>query len=256
MSELEVTQHGAVLTVLFNRPEARNAMTFAMYDGLEEACIRADADDSVRVMVLRGAGGRAFVAGTDISQFLTFTSGEDGIAYEERIERVVNRLEDVAVPTVAAIEGPCVGGGLALAAACDLRVATAASRFAVPVARTLGNCLSMNTYSLLVHHLGPGRTLDMLLRARLLTAAEAHAAGFVGEVVDDGALEPAVSALIEVLLGHAPLSMKAAGQAVARLRRSQLPDGDDIVREVFGSADFRAGVSAFVAREQVRWTGR
>jgi enoyl-CoA hydratase len=256
MSELEVSQDGAVLTVLFNRPEARNAMTFAMYDGLEEACARADADDSVRVMVLRGAGGRAFVAGTDISQFSTFTSGEDGIAYEERISRVVNRLEDVAVPTVAAIEGPCVGGGLALAAACDLRVATESSRFGVPIARTLGNCLSMNTYSLLVHHLGPGRTLDMLLRARLLSAAEAHAAGFVGEVVADGQLEPALTALVEVLLSHAPLSMKAAGQAVARLRRADLPDGDDLVREVFGSADFRAGVAAFVNRRQVTWTGR
>lgn len=256
MSELEVTQDGAVLTVLFNRPEARNAMTFAMYDGLEEACARADADDAVRVMVLRGAGGRAFVAGTDISQFSTFTSGEDGITYEERITRVVNRLEDVAVPTVAAIEGPCVGGGLALAAACDLRLATESSRFGVPIARTLGNCLSMNTYSLLVHHLGPGRTLDMLLRARLLSAADAHATGFVGEVVADGELEPALTALIDVLLSHAPLSMKAAGQAVARLRRANLPDGDDLVREVFGSADFRAGVAAFVERGQVSWTGR
>lgn len=256
MSELEVSQDGAVLTVLFNRPEARNAMTFAMYDGLEEACARADADDSVRVMVLRGAGGRAFVAGTDISQFATFASGEDGIAYEERISRVVNRLEDVAVPTVAAIEGPCVGGGLALAAACDLRVATESSRFGVPIARTLGNCLSMNTYSLLVHHLGPGRTLDMLLRARLLSAADAHAAGFVGEVVGDGELEPALTALLDALLGHAPLTMKASGQAVARLRRANLPDGDDLVREVFGSADFRAGVAAFVNRGEVDWTGR
>jgi enoyl-CoA hydratase len=256
MSELEVSQDGAVLTVLFNRPEARNAMTFGMYDGLEEACARADADDSVRVMVLRGAGGRAFVAGTDISQFSTFTSGDDGIAYEERITRVVNRLEDVAVPTVAAIEGPCVGGGLALAAACDLRVATESSRFGVPIARTLGNCLSMNSYSLLVHHLGPGRTLDMLLRARLLSAADAHAAGFVGEVVPDGELDPALSALLDVLLNHAPLSMKAAGQAVARLRRANLPDGDDLVREVFGSADFRAGVAAFVERGQASWTGR
>ena len=256
MSELEVSQDGAVLTVLFNRPEARNAMTFGMYDGLEEACARADADDSVRVMVLRGAGGRAFVAGTDISQFSSFTSGDDGIEYEERITRVVNRLEDVAVPTVAAIEGPCVGGGLALAAACDLRVATESSRFGVPIARTLGNCLSMNSYSLLVHHLGPGRTLDMLLRARLLSAADAHAAGFVGEVVPDGELDPALSALLDVLLNHAPLSMKAAGQAVARLRRANLPDGDDLVREVFGSADFRAGVAAFVERGQAGWIGR
>jgi enoyl-CoA hydratase len=256
MSDLEVSQDGAVLTVLFNRPEARNAMTFAMYEGLEAACERADADESVRVLVLRGAGGRAFVAGTDIAQFLEFTSGDDGIAYEARIERVVNRLEDVTVPTVAAIEGPCVGGGLALAAACDLRVATASSRFGVPIARTLGNCLSMNSYSLLVHHLGPGRTLDMLLRAKLLSADDAAAAGFVGEVVPDGELDPALAALVETLLGHAPLSMKAAGQAVARLRRAHLPDGDDLVREVFGSEDFRAGVSAFVNRGRVSWTGR
>jgi enoyl-CoA hydratase len=114
----------------------------------------------------------------------------------------------------------------------------------------------MNTYSLLVQHLGPGRTLDMLLRARLLSAADAHAASFVGEVVADGELEPALTALLDVLLSHAPLTMKAAGQAVARLRRANLPDGDDLVREVFGSADFRAGVAAFVERGQASWTGR
>jgi enoyl-CoA hydratase/carnithine racemase len=256
MSELEVTQDGPVLTVLFNRPEARNAMTYAMYDGLEQACVRADEDDSVRVMVLRGAGGRAFVAGTDISQFLEFTSGEDGITYEARIEQVTNRLEDVGVPTVAAVEGACVGGGLILAAACDLRVATTSSRFGVPVARTLGNCLSMNTYSLLVAHLGPARTLDMLLRARLLSAPDAAAAGFVSEVCPDGELDAAVEQLVTPLLGHAPLSMRAAKRAVARLRRANVPYGDDLVREVFGSADFTAGVSAFVNREQVSWTGR
>ncbi len=254
--DLQVGQDGAVLTVTFNRPEQRNAMTFAMYEGLEAACERADSDDSVRVLVLRGAGGRAFVAGTDIAQFLEFTSGDDGIAYEERIERVVNRLEDVTVPTIAAVEGACVGGGLALAAACHLRIATHRSRFGVPIARTLGNCLSMNTYSLLVYHLGPARTLDMLLRARLLTAEDAHGAGFVSEVVDEGGLDEALAGLVGTLLSHAPLSMKAAGQAVARLRRAALPDGDDLVREVFGSEDFRAGVRAFVDRGQVSWTGR
>ncbi len=256
MADLEVTQDGPVLTVLFNRPGQRNAMTYAMYDGLEEACVRADDDDTVHVLVLRGAGGRAFVAGTDISQFQEFTSGEDGVAYEARIERVVNRLEDVGVPTVAAVEGPCVGGGLIIAAACDLRVATESSRFGVPVARTLGNCLSMNTYSLLVSHLGPARTLDMLLRARLLSAPDAAAAGFVSEVCPDGGLDAAVEELVTPLLGHAPLSMRAAKRAVARLRRANLPYGDDLVREVFGSADFRAGVEAFVSRGQVSWTGR
>lgn len=255
MSDLVVTQQGPVLQVLFDRPEQRNAMTYAMYDGLEAACEQADADESVRVLVLRGAGGRAFVAGTDISQFLKFTSGEDGVTYEERIERVVNRLEDVGVPTVAAVEGFCIGGGLALAAACDLRVATRSSRFGVPVARTLGNCLSMNNYSLLVHHLGPARTLDMLLRARLLDAADVHAAGFVGQVCEDGALDAALAELVDTLLANAPLSMWAASRAVARLRRAQLPDGDDLVRAVFGSADFRAGVRAFVAGERATWTG-
>jgi enoyl-CoA hydratase/carnithine racemase len=256
MSDLQVTQDGAVLTVLFNRPEQRNAMTYAMYDGLEEACVRADEDDSVQVLVLRGAGGRAFVAGTDIAQFQEFTSGEDGVGYEERIERVVNRLEDVGVPTIAAVEGSCVGGGLIIAAACDLRVATGSSRFGVPVARTLGNCLSMNTYSLLVSHLGPARTLDMLLRARLLSAADAAAAGFVGEVCADGELDAALGEVVTTVLGHAPLSMRAAKRAVARLRRANVPYGDDLVREVFGSEDFRAGVAAFVARGQVSWTGR
>ncbi|SDY25413.1 Enoyl-CoA hydratase/carnithine racemase [Modestobacter sp. DSM 44400] len=261
MSDLEVSQDGAVLTVLFNRPAARNAMTYAMYDGLEAACERADEDESVHVLVLRGAGGRAFVAGTDISQFLEFgsggsTSGEDGVAYEARIERVVNRLEDVGVPTIAAVEGACVGGGLIIAAACDLRVATASGRFGVPVARTLGNCLSMNTYSLLVSHLGPARTLDMLLRARLLSATDAAATGFVGEVCADGELDAVLGELVTTLLGHAPLSMRAAKRAVARLRRANVPAGDDLVHEVFSSEDFRAGVAAFVSRGQVSWTGR
>jgi enoyl-CoA hydratase len=253
--ELQVTQDGGVLTVVFNRPEQRNAMTFGMYEGLEAACQRADADDSVRVLVLRGAGGRAFVAGTDIAQFLEFTGGDDGIAYEQAIERVVNRLEDVAVPTVAAVEGACVGGGLALAAVCDLRVATTSARFGVPVARTLGNCLSVNSVSLLVQHLGPGRTLDLLLRARLLGAEEAAAAGFVGQLCADGELDAALQELTTTLLGHAPLSMWAAKRAVTRLRRAGLPDDADLLRTVYGSEDFRAGVAAFVAREPVSWTG-
>ncbi len=253
--ELLVAQDGPVLTVTFNRPDQRNAMTFAMYDGLHDACERADADDGVRVLVLRGAGDRAFVAGTDIAQFAGFT-GDDGVRYEERITRVVNRLEDVAVPTVAAVRGFCVGGGLALAAACDLRVATRSARFGVPIARTLGNCLSMNTFSLLVAHLGPARTLDVLLRARLLTGDQAHAAGFVAELCDDGALEEVVGGVVATLLAHAPLTMWAAKQAAVRMRRAALPDGDDIVRRVFGSEDFRDAVQAFATKQRVEWKGR
>ena len=120
----------------------------------------------------------------------------------------------------------------------------------------VGNCLSMNSYSLLVHHLGASRTLDMLLRARLLSAQEAHAAGFLGQLCDEDGLDAAVAELATVLQGHAPLSMWAAKRAVARLRRAAVPNGDDLVRTVFGSADFRAGVAGFVAHQPVNWTGR
>jgi enoyl-CoA hydratase/carnithine racemase len=254
--ELLVTSEGGVLTVTFNRPRQRNAMTWEMYEGLFDACERADADDEIRVMVLRAAGDKAFVAGTDISQFADFTSGADGVAYEEKITRIVTRLEDVAVPTVAAVRGYCVGGGLGIASVCDLRVATRSARFGIPIARTLGNCLSMNNYSLLLSHLGPARTLDMLLRARLFTGEEAAAAGFVAELCDDDELEATTDGVVKTLLGHAPLSMWAAKEAVRRFRRSTIPDGDDIVTRVFGSEDFHAAVAAFATKQPVVWRGR
>ncbi|GAA3538354.1 enoyl-CoA hydratase/isomerase family protein [Nonomuraea rosea] len=256
MSELLVTADGPVLRVVFNRPGQHNALTWAMWDGLYDACERADDDPGIKLLVLSGAGGRAFVAGTDISQFATFTGGEDGIAYEAKVQRIIDRLERVKVPTLAVVEGYCVGGGLVVAAACDLRLSVPGATFGAPIAKTLGNCLSMNTYSLLVHHLGPARTLDMLLRARMYTAEEAHAAGFVAELCEPGDLPARQAAVEERLLSHAPLSMWAAKEAVRRLRVANLPDGDDIVATVFGSADFHAAVPAFLAKEKVPWQGR
>lgn len=253
--QLLVERDGAVLRVTFNRPEQRNAMTWEMYDALADACERADGE-GIRAMVLRGAGDGAFVAGTDISHFREFSGGDDGVAYEARIGEVVGRLERVRVPTVAAVSGYCVGGGLALASVCDIRVATRSGRFGVPIARTVGNCLSMNSYSLLVHHLGPARALDMLLRARLFTADEAHAAGYVAEVCDDGALDACAAEVTDRLLQHAPLTMWAAKEAVHRLRVAALPDGDDIVSAVFGSEDFAHGVASFLAKERPTWQGR
>lgn len=260
MSEnLRLDREGAVLTVTFDRPAKRNAMTPDMYDGLYAACEAADADDGVKVLVLRGAGGRAFVSGTDISTFRDFRGGADGVAYEQRIARVLNRLEDVTVPSVAAIEGYCVGGGLAIAAVCDLRVATRSGRLGMPIAQTLGNCLSMNSMSILVAQLGPATALDLVLRARLLTAAEAHAAGFVAELCDDDALDRTLAGVVETLLAHAPLTMWAAKVAVARLRRANLPDGDDLVTRAYGSDDFRRAVAAFGssgAKKRPPWRGR
>jgi enoyl-CoA hydratase/carnithine racemase len=254
--ELLVEQDGPVLTVTFNRARQRNAMTWGMYEGLYDACERADADDEIRVLVLRSSSDKAFIAGTDISQFADFTSGEDGVAYEAKIARITNRLEDVDVPTVAAIRGFCVGGGLGLASVCDLRVATPSARFGLPIARTLGNCLSMNSYSVLLQQVGPSLALDLLLRARLLTGEEAHSLGFVAELCDEDELESTTDGVVQTLLGHAPISMWAAKEAVRRFRRAAIPEGDDIVARAFGSKDFRRAVAAFATKEQVEWEGR
>ena len=255
MSDLRVELEGPVLTVTFDRPRQHNAMTFAMYGGLFAACEQADADDAVRSLVLRGAGGKAFVSGTDIVAFREFETGADGIAYEERIAGVVNRLEEVTVPTVAAVQGHCLGGGLALAAVCDLRIATRSARFGVPIARTLGNCLSMNSVSVLVSRLGAPLALDMLLRARVLDAGQAHAHGFVAEVCDDGALDATLADVLETLLALAPITQWATKVAIARLRRAGLPDGDDVVARAFGSQDFHRAVAAFGSGERAPWQG-
>jgi enoyl-CoA hydratase/carnithine racemase len=233
-------------------------MTFEMYDRLHAACETADEDPDLRVLVLRGAGEKAFVSGTDISTFHDVQDGPAGVVYEERIARVVNRLEEVTVPTVAAVRGYCMGGGLALAAVCDLRVATRSARFGVPIARTLGNCLSVNSVSVLVGQLGPARTLDLLLRARSLDAEEAAAAGFVAEVCDDDALDATLTEVVDTILAHAPLTITASKAAVTRLRHAALPDdpiGEDLVASAFGSDDFRRAVAGFGSRDRATWRG-
>jgi enoyl-CoA hydratase/carnithine racemase len=251
--DILVETDGPVLTVTFNRPQQRNAMTWAMYEELERACERADTDDAIRVMVLRGAGDKAFVAGTDIRQFASFRTGADGIAYEQRIGAVLTRLQNVDVPTIAAIDGYCVGGGLGIASCADIRIATPAAKFGVPIARTLGNCLAGGTLTLLTHQLGQPRATSLLLTARMMLADEALACGFVTEVTDD--LDAATAALTERLAGHAPLSMWATKESIRRLRRATTFDSADIVDRVYGSDDFHNAVAAFANKQSATWTG-
>jgi enoyl-CoA hydratase/carnithine racemase len=236
-------RRGPAAWVTFNRPEAHNAMTFEMYEALFAHCERADADDDVRVLVLRGAGAKAFVAGTDIRQFTEFSSPEDGLRYEATIDRIVGRLETVRKPTIALVHGFAMGSGLALAAACDLRVCTPAARFGLPIARTVGNCLSMENYARLAALLGEARVKDIVFTARPVDAGEALALGLATEVVDDA--EARVAELCELLASHAPVTMRVTKEALRRLR--PLPDGDDLVREAYGSEEFRARVRAFLS---------
>ena len=163
---VEWERRGPAAWITFNRPQAHNAMTFAMYEELYALCERADGDDDVRVVVLRGAGGKAFVAGTDIRQFAEFSSGEDGLRYEADIDRVVGRLEAVRKPTIALVDGFAMGSGLALSAACDLRVCSPGAKFGLPIARTVGNCLSMENYARLAALIGEARVKDIVFTAR------------------------------------------------------------------------------------------
>jgi enoyl-CoA hydratase/carnithine racemase len=254
-SDVLITTEGVVLTVTFNRPDQRNAMTWSMYDALAQACDRADSDDDVRVLLLRGSGTKAFVAGTDISQFTEFSTGRQGIDYEQRVTKVLDRLQAVTVPTVASIEGYCVGGGLGIACAVDLRIASPRAKFGVPIARTLGNCLSAATLDLLVRHFGQSRTMALLLTAQLMDADEARSLGFLAVVADD--LEQETKAAVDRIVGQAPLTMWAAKETVHRLRRNgRDADVSDIVSRVYGSHDFQSAVKAFIAKERPTWTGR
>jgi enoyl-CoA hydratase len=255
--ELLYEVRDGVARATFNRPEQRNALTFAMYERLAEICTAIDADHGVRVLVLTGAGGRAFAAGTDIAQFRAFRGAEDALAYEARIDRVLGALERCRVPTIAAVAGACTGGGCAIAAVCDIRIAAEGARFGFPIARTLGNCLSVSSLSRLAALIGPARVKDIVFTARLLDAGEALAAGLVSEVLPDAeALADRTEALVRLVASHAPLTMQATKEALRRLREHGAgAEGNDLVAMCYTSRDFREGLEAFLAKRPAKWTG-
>lgn len=257
--EMLFRKDGRLAFVTFNRPQARNALTWRMYDGLYECCERVDADDEIRVLILTGAGEQAFVAGTDIEQFRSFRTPQDATGYEQRIERVIDRLERVGKPTIAMIRGACVGAGLALAAACDFRFATPDLRMGAPIARTLGNCLSMNNYARVLDLAGPARAKELIMLARLVSADDALHLGLVNEIIPSDRLEPRVREVAGELTQLAPLTLRATKEAIRRLqarRRLGAGEGDDLIVACYMSDDFRGAVRAFLEKGQHVWTGR
>lgn len=245
---------GAIAHITFNRPAARNAMTWAMYEQLAAACAAIAANPAIRVAVLRGAGEQAFVAGTDIEQFQTFADGAAGIAYEQRVDEFVGALENLPVPSIAVVQGWAVGGGMALANACDLRLATPGSRFGVPIGRTLGNCLSAANLRRLSLKLGQPWVSRMLLAAEM-PEAETLPSGYV-EIVPAEKLQAHVTQLAAHIAGLAPLTLQATKQALRRLNQSPAADDSDLIAQVYGSRDFREGVAAFVAKRKPVWSGQ
>jgi enoyl-CoA hydratase len=251
----EVAPPLALLT--FNRPQARNAMTWAMYDALLAACEEVDRNPQVRVFILKGAGGKAFVSGTDISQFQSFREPKDGIDYEKKVSAVLGRLERVTKPTITQVEGFATGAGCGIVATCDLSVATTDSAIGIPIARTLGNVASSGTFARIVNLIGPARAKELIFTGRLIPAPEAQAIGLINRVVPRESIESEVMDLARQIAANAPLTIRATKEMTRRLMDARNPEQSDadLIEMCYMSADFKEGVGAFLNKRRPQWTG-
>jgi enoyl-CoA hydratase len=244
-----------IASIVFDRPEMRNAMTWAMYDELGEICEQIRLNPDIRVVTLRGAGGKAFVAGTDIQQFSRFNSSDDGVAYERLIDERIEQVERLPAPTVAIVEGWAVGGGLAIAAACDFCIATPQAAFGVPIARTVGNCLSMPNTARVIASFGLCRAKKMLILAETILAQEALACGFATAIAEVAELDAKVAAICGRLASNAPITMSASKEAMRRIVQGAFQPDEELIRACYGSRDFKIGVQAFLEKKRPVWTG-
>lgn len=255
----EITEElrDGILWITFNRPEARNALTFAMYERLAQRCAEMPTDGSVRAVVIAGAGGKAFAAGTDMTQFRAFDTPQDALDYEQKISEVLDAVERCPVPTIAAVNGACTGGGGSIAAACDIRVASASLKFGFPIARTLGNCLAAENLARLSELIGAGRVRELIFTARLIEAEEALRIGLVSEVLpDEDTLMARAAELADKVGAMAPLTLRATKEALRRNRAALQVDDSDLIISCYMSDDFRTGMEAFLAKQKPEWKGR
>lgn len=240
--------HGAAIAeIVIDRPERHNAMTLPMYESLLRLVDECTAQPAIRCVLLRGAGGKSFISGTDIAYFKDFTSGRQGLEYETFVERVIDAVERIAAPTVAVIDGWAVGGGLALATACDFRVCSDASRFGAPIAKTLSNTLSSRNLARLVSAFGVPRVKKMLLLADYLAANEAQACGYIHQICAQEDLHDAALDLARKLSALSPVTQAAAKESLRRLVVEHSLEDADLIEQVYGSSAFHDGVAAFTS---------
>ena len=257
---LFVRRNSPVATIVINRPERRNALTLAMWRELGAVARSLDADESVRVVVIRGAGGEAFSAGADISEFEAVRlDPEKGLAYNRAVREAMEGLAELEKSLVAVIEGYCLGGGGEIALTADIRVCDESAQFGVPVVR-LGFSLDVGDVRRLVRLVGPANARELLFTARRIGADRAREIGLVNAVVPAGELEGWLEALLQDLLAGAPLAIRAAKRDVQLVlddpSLAGVEDRDARAAELFDTQDYREAVRAFLERRSPRFLGR
>jgi enoyl-CoA hydratase len=250
---LDLQIDGNAARVTFNNPAARNALTWPMYEELKRICDSLAQNPEIRVVIFRGTGDKAFVSGSDIEQFVDL---KENAAYEVAVDHIFSSLQQLPMPTIAMIEGLAVGSGLLMATFCDFRISTPDARFGIPVAKTLGNCLSPSNLSWIAAHLGAPTVKRMLLTAELIKAPELLASGYLYQTAEASEIVSVTNVLAQKLAVLAPITQKASKLTVARLLQSNLPDCTDLMRETYNSKDFREGVNAFLEGRPPRWIGK
>src|SRR5665213_266726 len=259
-SKMIAEKDGAVGRIIFNNPARHNAVSLDMWQAVAQIMEDFESDPAIRVVVLSGAGGKAFVSGADISEFKEKrASAEAAEAYAKVSETARIRLQETLKPTIAMIRGYCIGGGMATALACEIRIATEGSKFGVPAAK-LGLGYAYDGIKKLIDIVGPAYAREILYTARQFTAEEALGMGLVNRVVPDGELESYVNNYCTTIAGNAPLTVRAAKQIV----REALKDESKrdmalckrVVEECFASQDYTEGRTAFMEKRRPVFTGR
>ena len=251
---------GNVGYVIFNNPERRNAMSLEMWETCTAAMASYAGDTSIRVVVLTGAGDKAFVAGADISKFGDERSSEEAVKkYNEAVEAAYASVHEFPKPTIAQIRGFCVGGGMGLASCCDLRIASEDARFAVPAAK-LGLGYGYPGVKRLMDIVGPSFTKEIFFTARLFDAMEAVEMGLVNRMVGNHELESYVKDYAATIAGNAPLTVDSikfiVGEAVKDELKRDMKRCEDLVEACFKSADYEEGRTAFMEKRKPVFKGR
>ena len=253
-----VTRDGDIVTVTLNRPDKLNALNRATWESLGETMRQLSAKDSLRCIVLRGAGGKAFAAGADIAEFATErANARQAKQYGDLIHATMQAVAQCRHPTVALIEGACVGGGLEIAAMCDMRICGSSSRFGVPINK-LGLTMGYGELAGLLSLVGRAVALEILLEGRVFDAAEALQKRLVNRVVADAVVESEAYILAARIAAGAPLVARWHKQFIERLTvMPQVPPSEwDEGYACFDTADYRAGVAAFLAKAKPEFEGR